>query len=176
MTETASLERLTASDIFLLLWDDYGWATDIGGLAVLDGTNLLDREGRVRIEEIRRRLAPRLNAIPRFRQLLKRPSLGLGWPLWDDAPSFDIAEHWLARAQLVRAAAEDAVREQEAAEGEAVREEEDPHRELARRGEAVLRVVGDLDRPVMLSVFHGSGRAHPLRVPFVTRGPVRSLA
>jgi WS/DGAT/MGAT family acyltransferase len=93
MAETAHLERLTASDIFLLLWDDYGWATDIGGLAVLDGTNLLDGEGRVRIEEIRRRLEPRLNAVPRFRQLLKRPSLGLGWPLWVDAPSFDIAEH-----------------------------------------------------------------------------------
>jgi WS/DGAT/MGAT family acyltransferase len=93
MAETASLERLTASDIFLLLWDDYGWATDIGGLAILDGTNLLDREGRVRIEEVRRRLEPRLNAVPRFRQLLKRPSLGLGWPLWVDAHSFDIADH-----------------------------------------------------------------------------------
>ncbi len=37
MTQTGSLERLTASDLFLLLWDDYGWSTDIGGLAVLDG-------------------------------------------------------------------------------------------------------------------------------------------
>jgi diacylglycerol O-acyltransferase len=93
MTETAHLERLTASDIFLLLWDDYGWATDIGGLAILDGIPLLDGDGRIRIEEIRRRLEPRLNAVPRFRQLLKRPSLGLGWPLWVDAPSFDIADH-----------------------------------------------------------------------------------
>ena len=37
----AALERLSASDLFMLLWDDYGWSTDIGGLAILDGTSLL---------------------------------------------------------------------------------------------------------------------------------------
>ena len=67
------LERLTASDMFLLLWDDYDWSTDIGGLAVLDGTGLLDRDGRIRIEEVRGKLEPRLHQIPRFRQLLFRP-------------------------------------------------------------------------------------------------------
>ena len=35
MAETPVLERLTASDLFLLLWDDYGWSTGIGGLAIL---------------------------------------------------------------------------------------------------------------------------------------------
>jgi diacylglycerol O-acyltransferase / wax synthase len=69
---TRLFERLTASDIFLLLWDDYGWSTDIGGLAILDGTNLLDDDGRVRIEELRRQLEPRLHQIPRFRQQLCR--------------------------------------------------------------------------------------------------------
>ena len=93
MAEEGHLERLTASDMFLLLWDDYGWSTDIGGLAVLDGASLLDDVGRVRIEEIRRELEPRLYLIPRFRQLLDRPPLGLGWPLWVDAPFFDIADH-----------------------------------------------------------------------------------
>src|SRR4249919_357017 len=92
MAETRPLERLTASDLFLLLWDDYGWSTDIGGLAIVDGTGLLDRGGRVRIEEVRRKLEPRLH-LPRFRQLLFRPRLGFGWPLWIDAPSFDIAHH-----------------------------------------------------------------------------------
>ena len=85
------LERLTASDLFLLLWDDYGWSSDIGGLAILDGTSLLDAEGRCRIEMIRQRLEPRLHLIPRFRQLLCRPRRGLGWPLWVDAPSVDMA-------------------------------------------------------------------------------------
>jgi WS/DGAT/MGAT family acyltransferase len=93
MEEVRLLDRLTASDLFLLLWDDYGWSTDIGGLAILDGEGLLEPDGRVRIEEVRRVLEPRLHRIPRFRQLLCRPRLGLGWPLWVDAPSFDIADH-----------------------------------------------------------------------------------
>jgi WS/DGAT/MGAT family acyltransferase len=93
MAGTRQLERLTASDLFLLLWDDYGWSTDIGGLAILDGTSLLDDEGRVRAGAVRRHLEPRLHLVPRFRQLLYRPGLGLGWPLWVDAPSFDLAGH-----------------------------------------------------------------------------------
>ena len=93
MADTCQLERLTASDLFLLLWDDYGWSTDIGGLAILDGTSLLDDEGRVRVDAVRRHLEPRLHLVPRFRQLLYRPRRGRGWPLWVDAPSFDLADH-----------------------------------------------------------------------------------
>src|SRR5215472_16889007 len=93
MARTPVLERLTASDLFLLLWDDYGWSTDIGGLAILDGTSLLNHDGRVRIEAVREQLEPRLHLVPRFRQLLYRPRLGLGWPLWVDAPCFDLADH-----------------------------------------------------------------------------------
>jgi hypothetical protein len=93
MAVTPVLDRLTASDLFLLLWDDYGWATDIGALAILEGTSLLDRDGRIRIEAVRRHLEPRLHLVPRFRQLLYRPRLTLGWPLWIDAPAFDIADH-----------------------------------------------------------------------------------
>ncbi len=87
------LDRLTASDLFLLLWEDYGWSTDIGGLAILDGTRLLAEDGTVRVDLIRRHLEPRVHLVPRFRQLLYRPRLGLGWPLWVDAPSFELADH-----------------------------------------------------------------------------------
>ena len=93
MAETRRLERLTASDLFVLLWDDFGWSGDIGALAILDGITLLDHDGRVRIEAVRRQLEPRLHRVPRFRQLLYRPPRGLGWPLWVDAPSFDLADH-----------------------------------------------------------------------------------
>jgi diacylglycerol O-acyltransferase len=31
--------------------------------------------------------------VPRFRQVLYRPSRGLGWPVWADAQSFDVADH-----------------------------------------------------------------------------------
>lgn len=93
MAEPRPLERLTASDLFMLLWDDYGWPNQIGGLAILDGTSLLDRDGHLRIEAVRRQLEPRLQLVPRFRQLLYRPRLGLGWPLWVDAPRFDLTHH-----------------------------------------------------------------------------------
>ncbi|QCO97997.1 wax ester/triacylglycerol synthase family O-acyltransferase [Arthrobacter sp. 24S4-2] len=93
MNRTRRLERLTASDRFLLLWDDLGWATDIGALAVVDGAGLLDSGGRVRIESVRRWLEPRLHSLPHVRQLLYRPRWRLGWPLWVDAPSLNLADH-----------------------------------------------------------------------------------
>ena len=88
----AALDRLTASDRFLM-WDDYGWSSDIGALAVIDGAPLLDADGRVGVDVVRAHLGPRLHLVPRFRQLLYRPRLGLGWPLWIDAPDFDLAHH-----------------------------------------------------------------------------------
>jgi hypothetical protein len=93
MAETRRLERLTASDLFMLCADDFGWSEDIGALATLDGTRLLDPDGRVRIEAVRRAIEPRLDLIPRFRQLLYRPRRGLSRPLWVDAQDFDLADH-----------------------------------------------------------------------------------
>ena len=115
MAEARPLERLSASDLFLLLWDDFGWSGDIGALAILDGTSLLDHDGRLRIETVRRQLEPRLHLVPRFRQRLYRPRRGLGWPLWVDAASFDLADHVRVHplaapgdeAQLLLACAED---------------------------------------------------------------------
>jgi len=74
--EIPVLERLTASDLFLLQWDDSGWFSDIGGLAILDGSCLLDDDGRVRIDAVQGHLEPRLHLVPRFRQLLYRPRRG----------------------------------------------------------------------------------------------------
>jgi len=119
MAGTPVLERLTASDLFLLMWDDYGWSSDIGGLAILDGTSLLDHDGRVRIEAVREQLEPRVHLVPRFRQLLYRPRLGLGWPLWIDADCFDLGDHIQAhpvappggQAQLLAACQELAARQ-----------------------------------------------------------------
>jgi hypothetical protein len=55
---TDGLERLTAQDLLMLWPDEYGWSEDIGVLAILDGARLLDGDGRVRVEEVRRRLDP----------------------------------------------------------------------------------------------------------------------
>jgi len=99
------LDRLTASDRFLM-WDDYGWSSDIGALALVDGVPLLDADGGVRIDAVQQHLEPRLHLVPRFRQLLYRPRLGLGWPLWVDAADFDLADHIRVRA-LPRQCSED---------------------------------------------------------------------
>jgi diacylglycerol O-acyltransferase / wax synthase len=93
MAQTRTLERLTAADLLMLWPDDLGWPEDIGAMAILDGTRLLDHDGHVRIEDVRHHLEARLQLVPRFRQLLYRPRRGLGWPLWVDAPAFDLADH-----------------------------------------------------------------------------------
>jgi diacylglycerol O-acyltransferase / wax synthase len=93
MVGSRNLERLNASDIFLLQWDDFGWSGDIGALAVLQADSLFDRDGRFRIEDVRRQVESRLHLVPRFRQRLYRPRLGLGWPLWVDSAYFDLADH-----------------------------------------------------------------------------------
>jgi diacylglycerol O-acyltransferase / wax synthase len=78
----------------MMLWpEELGWSQDIGALAILDGRGLLDADGRFRIEMAREQIGRRLHRVPRFRQLLYRPRFGLGWPLWMDAASIDLAEH-----------------------------------------------------------------------------------
>jgi diacylglycerol O-acyltransferase / wax synthase len=86
------MERLTAEDQ-LMLWPDEIWPQDIGALAVLDGSSLLDPDGRFRIEAVREAVAGRLHLVPRFRQLLHVPPRRLGGPLWVDAANFDLDNH-----------------------------------------------------------------------------------
>jgi diacylglycerol O-acyltransferase len=87
------MERLSAQDLMMLWPEELGWSQDIGALVILDGRRLLDADGRFLIEKARDEIGGRLHLVPRFRQLLYRPAFGLGWPLWVDAPSIDIAEH-----------------------------------------------------------------------------------
>jgi WS/DGAT/MGAT family acyltransferase len=93
MTQAHLIERLSAQDLAALWWDSYGWPGDIGALIIVDGAGLAGRDGRFRIEAVRQAIGPRLHLLPRFRQLLYRPRRGLGWPLWVDAPSFELADH-----------------------------------------------------------------------------------
>jgi diacylglycerol O-acyltransferase / wax synthase len=87
------MERLGAQDLSMVLPDDFGWPQDIGALGILDGSHLPEAGGRFPIEAVRERIGSRLHLQPRFRQLLYTPRRGLGWPLWVDAPAFDIADH-----------------------------------------------------------------------------------
>jgi diacylglycerol O-acyltransferase / wax synthase len=86
------MERLTAEDQ-LMLWPDKLWPQEIGALALLDGSDLLEPGGRFRIEVVRDLIESRLHLVPRFRQLLYIPHRGLGPPLWVDAPTFDLDDH-----------------------------------------------------------------------------------
>jgi diacylglycerol O-acyltransferase / wax synthase len=94
------MERLTAEDQ-VMLWPDEIWPQDIGALAVLDGSSLLDRGDRFRIEAVREAVAARLHLVPRFRQLLYVPPRRLGGPLWVDAANFDLDNH-IAEFRLPR--------------------------------------------------------------------------
>ena len=55
MAEIPVLEWLTASDLVFWQWNDCGWSSDIGGLAILDGTRLalvsatIDSDGEQRL-------------------------------------------------------------------------------------------------------------------------------
>jgi len=87
-----AVDRLTAEDR-LILWPDELWPQDVGVLSVLDGSGLLESDGRFRIEVARKAIEARLHLLPRFRQTLYLPRRGLGGPLWVDAPHFDVRDH-----------------------------------------------------------------------------------
>ncbi|HEX5630408.1 MAG TPA: wax ester/triacylglycerol synthase domain-containing protein, partial [Acidimicrobiia bacterium] len=86
------IDRLTALDR-MMLGVSKTWPQDIGAIAILDGTTLLDSAGRLRIDPIRETIAARLHLVPRFRQVIVSPRRGLGGPCWVDDPTFDLAEH-----------------------------------------------------------------------------------
>jgi diacylglycerol O-acyltransferase len=107
------IDRLSAADE-LMLRASAAWPQDIGALAILDGSGLLDATGRFRVEAVQEVIECRLHLVPRLRQVLHHPRRGLGAPLWVDAPGFRLADHLHVRqleapageAQLERAVEE----------------------------------------------------------------------
>ena len=87
-----AIDRLTAVDQ-LMLGASATWPQDIGALALLDGTPLLEPDGRLRIEAVRAAIHARLHLVPRFRQVIHTPRRGLGGPLWVDVPRVELSEH-----------------------------------------------------------------------------------
>jgi len=90
---STAIERVEPSDLMFVWPEAKGWPQDIGALAILDGATLVDAAGRVRIEAVRQHVEQRLHLVPRLRQLMVWPPTGLGWPMWVDAPAFDLREH-----------------------------------------------------------------------------------
>jgi diacylglycerol O-acyltransferase len=91
-TMSIPIDRLAALDQLMLRASQI-WPQDIGALALLDGTHLLEPTGSLRIEAVREAIESRLHLVPRFRQVVHVPARGLGGPLWVDAPAFDLNEH-----------------------------------------------------------------------------------
>jgi diacylglycerol O-acyltransferase / wax synthase len=91
-TTGSSIDRLTALDR-LMLGASRIWPQDIGAIVLLDGTYLLEPDGRFRIDIVRHAVGSRLHLVPRLRQVVQVPRPGLGGPLWIDAPAFDIDDH-----------------------------------------------------------------------------------
>jgi WS/DGAT/MGAT family acyltransferase len=86
------IDRLSNLDR-LMIGASRTWPQDIGALAILDGTELLDPAGHLRIEALRQSIESRLHLVPRFRQLIFTPGRLQGGPLWIDDPDFDLNEH-----------------------------------------------------------------------------------
>ena len=92
------LERLSPLDASNLRVEDHGLPMHVAALAVLEGAPLVDALGRLRLDRLWDELEQRLHLAPRLRQVLVRPRLGMGSPVWIDDAGFDVREHVRARA------------------------------------------------------------------------------
>jgi diacylglycerol O-acyltransferase len=91
----APIERLSLVDLTNLAVEAADTPMHQGGLGVLDGAQLLDSNGRVRIEGVRAYLESRLDRVPELRRRLRKTGPLEGAPIWVDDPSFRIENHVL---------------------------------------------------------------------------------
>jgi diacylglycerol O-acyltransferase len=85
------LELLRPHDAFFLHTETARVQQHVGGLAILDPTGR--PAGPLRLEEVATHLAGRLDRVPRLRQRLAFPPLGLVRPAWVDDDAFEVAAH-----------------------------------------------------------------------------------
>ncbi len=83
--------ELTALDTAFLRAERPDAPMHLGGLAFFEGAPLLDERERVRIADVRRRVACRLHLVPRFRQRVQE--VPFGRPIWVDDAQFDVTKH-----------------------------------------------------------------------------------
>lgn len=86
-------ERLGVLETSLLLLDEPGTPFAFVACIELDGDPLRDEDGRIRLDDLRTMADGTLRAHPRLRQIPRRVPLGLGRPVWVDAPAFDVRDH-----------------------------------------------------------------------------------
>lgn len=85
-------DRLSALDASFLTAEKPGFPLHIGGMALFEGGPLLDADGRVRIDDIRRVVLGHLDQLPRFRRRIHDGPFGT-LPVWVDDAGFDVRAH-----------------------------------------------------------------------------------
>ena len=90
--QSVKIDRLSTVDLVDLAVETPDNTMNIGALVRLEGGRLLD-SGQLRIAEIRAELARHVAGLPRLRQVVTRPGLLGGRPLWTDDPKFRIERH-----------------------------------------------------------------------------------
>jgi WS/DGAT/MGAT family acyltransferase len=88
-----TVDRLTALDASFVWFERPGVPVHVGAVATFEAGPLLDEGGALRLDDIRERVAARLDALPRLRRKLASVPYDLGRPVWIDDPDFDIARH-----------------------------------------------------------------------------------
>lgn len=86
-------DRMTTLDAAFLWFERPGVPLQLGGVAIFEGAPLCDAQGRLRLDELRRRAEGRLDVLPRLRRRLVDVPLGLDRPRWVDDTEFDITRH-----------------------------------------------------------------------------------
>jgi diacylglycerol O-acyltransferase len=87
------LRRLTAVDLINLAVETPSSPARVGALAIFDGKALIDHSGRLRLAEIQEAIGERLDGVPRLRQVIHRPGILAGRPIWTDDRSFRVDRH-----------------------------------------------------------------------------------
>jgi diacylglycerol O-acyltransferase / wax synthase len=86
-------EPLAPQDATLWCAQDRDAPLQIGAVCRFERAPLLDADGNLRVDDLRRNLETRLALVPRFRQRLRPIPFGLGAPVWVDDPDFEVTNH-----------------------------------------------------------------------------------
>ncbi len=89
----ARWERISPVDASNLRVERHGLPMTVAALAVVEAAPLLDPDGRLSLDTLRRHVEARTARVPRLRRVLLETPWWQGPPAWVDAPEFDIRDH-----------------------------------------------------------------------------------
>jgi WS/DGAT/MGAT family acyltransferase len=90
---TMTHQWLTAQEVVMRAAALDDMPLEVGAVALFEAEPLRDAGGRLRLDDLRRRVETRLGRVPRFHQIIVEPPFAQGRSAWVDAPRFDVADH-----------------------------------------------------------------------------------